>query len=214
MTGMPRGRHAASSAWCTAIVGRASGTSSGAPTLTKSFCMSTTTNAGRLNRSMTIADLQGASRRARLRSGAILHRRVRLDHVRREGYMSPMIGRRSPDNSETQPEPHLKAVVEQLEEVLVLVTDLLLEKIREVIAPLDFRNAAQAVHGTDRQIGMTLFEIHRAALGAQTIDTGKESARQRRPNEPAVGQRICPSQTENRNRQLLAEEVFGVALAA
>ena len=46
-----RVRKAASRFWCAAIVSRASGTSSGAPTRTKSFCMSTTTSAGATSRS-------------------------------------------------------------------------------------------------------------------------------------------------------------------
>src|SRR5262245_57588272 len=61
MTGMPRCRHTASRAWWTGIVGRASGTSRGAPTLTKSFCMSTTTTAGRLNRSSSLWTSRGQS---------------------------------------------------------------------------------------------------------------------------------------------------------
>src|SRR5438067_5907568 len=57
---MLRSRQAASSRWCTGMVGRASGTSSGAPIRTKSFCMSTTTRAGWASRSIVIRDLPTA----------------------------------------------------------------------------------------------------------------------------------------------------------
>src|SRR5829696_5868843 len=59
---MHNSRQAPSSVWCTGIVARASGTSSGAPTRTKSFCMSTTSSAGWANLSIVIHSLQ--SRRA------------------------------------------------------------------------------------------------------------------------------------------------------
>src|SRR5258707_12480264 len=50
-TGRLCSRNHASSSWFTSIVSRASGTSSGAPTRTKSFCMSTTVRADLSRRS-------------------------------------------------------------------------------------------------------------------------------------------------------------------
>src|SRR5215212_4114778 len=63
---MPNSRQEPSSIWCTGIVARASGTSSGAPARTKSFCISTTSSAGWANLSIVMHSLRGQRANATL----------------------------------------------------------------------------------------------------------------------------------------------------
>src|SRR6266436_7791214 len=79
-TGRPRVRNQSSSSRCTPIVSRASGTSSGAPTRTKSFCMSTTMS----------ADLSGRSGKALGVASTIVVVKVNPYQARRVGH----VGRR------------------------------------------------------------------------------------------------------------------------
>src|SRR5207245_1692659 len=65
---------------------------------------------------------------------------------------------------EAEGEARLYAVVDQLEEVLVLVTGLVLEEVGEVIPQLDLAVPAEQVGEPNAGVGVALLQVHGAPL--------------------------------------------------
>src|SRR5206468_5654809 len=111
---------------------------------------------------------------------------------------------------ERQPDP--ERVVDQLDAVVVLVTGLVLEEIGEVIAGSDLERRRERVGQPQLRVRVALREVDGAALLAQAVDTRQRASENRRREPPARRERVSQPQSENRDRQLLACEVFGIAI--
>src|SRR5207244_9622258 len=69
-----------------------------------------------------------------------------------------------------------RAVVDELEDVIVLVALLVLVKIRELVAGLDAEHVRERVRHRETGVRVALPRVNRPALRAKTVDLGKEAA--------------------------------------
>ena len=70
---------------------------------------------------------------------------------------------------EAHREPHLDAVVDQLEEIVVLVALLVLEEVGEVIAGVELGMWTEEVREPNARVRETLLEVHRPPLLAAAV---------------------------------------------
>src|SRR4029453_8455484 len=101
-------------------------------------------------------------------------------------------------------------VVDQFEQIVVLMTLLVLEEVREVIADLELDRARPPVHEAGVGVCMALLQIHGAALLAQAVHFGEAATRDSKSQQPMVGEHMTPAHPRDRNRQLLEVEVLAV----
>src|SRR5438093_7186280 len=95
---------------------------------------------------------------------------------------------------EAQDQSGLRAVVDELEEVVVLPALLALEEVGEVIAELELDPVAPAVHEPCVGVSVALLHMHGTAFLTKTVDPRESTPRHGRPHQPMFADRVIPAE--------------------